>query len=199
MTSYSSKKLSHGSTNSSYMSTGGDNTWSSDDSEDEEAITSEVSTVAIKEIAKKVLKNFRKVVIDWRKEYSDKGLTPRPADLDVFKDLMCLNPGKIYKNLELSDPERKQYGLIPQMAAGSKGCISFLPAASFCERVNSAAKDVMTDAHLLMNDDALEMMVVLRINREFMEYMRKKHNNLTRQQFGKTVVELEDMDQEKDM
>ena len=48
----------------------------------------------------------------------------------------------------------------------------------------------MTDAHLLMNDDALEMLVVLRINREFMEFMREKHNNLSLQQFRKTIVEL---------
>ena len=59
------------------------------------------------------------------------------------------------------------------MASGSKGCISFLPEASFCERVNSVSKDVTTDANLFMKDDALEMMVVLRMNREFMEFMRK--------------------------
>ena len=76
------------------------------------------------------------------------------------------------------------------MAAWSKGCISFLPAASFCERVNSVAKDVMTDAHLLMGDVALEMMVVLRINRNFMEFMRNKHNKVSQQQFGRTVIEL---------
>ena len=110
---------------------------------------------------------------------------------------MRLNPGKIYKKLELSDPERQQYGLIPKMAAGSKACTSFLPAASFCERVNSVAKDVMTDARLLMKDNALEKMVVLRINRKFMEYMCKKHNNLTHQQFGRTVIEVEETDEEK--
>ena len=70
--------------------------------------------------------------------------------------------------LESSDVDRKKYGLISRMAAGSKGCIGFLPAASFCERVNSVAKDVMTDAHTLMCDEALEMLVVLRINRKFM-------------------------------
>ena len=84
------------------------------------------------------------------------------------------------------------------MTTGSEGCISFLSAASFCGRVDSVAKDVMADAHLLMKDDTLEKMVVLRINREFMEYMREKHNNLTRQQFGRTVVELEETDEEKD-
>ena len=41
-------------------------------------------------------------------------------------------------------------------------------------------------------------MVVLRINREFMEYMRKKHNNSTRQHSGRTLVELEETDEEKD-
>ena len=28
--------------------------------------------------------------------------------------------------------------------------------------------------------------------REFMEFMRKKHNNLSLQQFGKTIVEIDD-------
>ena len=35
-------------------------------------------------------------------------------------------------------------------------------------------------------------MVVLRMNREFMEFKRVKHNNLSLQQFGKTIVELMD-------
>jgi len=76
------------------------------------------------------------------------------------------------------------------MAAGSKGCIGFLPASSFCGRVNSVAKDVMTDAHTLMGREALEKLVVLRINREFMEYMRSKYNSLTKQQFGQTLVQI---------
>ena len=49
----------------------------------------------------------------------------------------------------------------------------------------------MTDAHRLIKDDALEMMAVLRMNREFMEFM-KKRNNLFLQQFGKTIVEIDD-------
>ena len=79
----------------------------------------------------------------------------------------------VYKKLKSSDPERSKYGLIPRMASGSKGCISFRSAVSFCERVNSVGKDVTTDAHLLMNGDALEMIVVLRMNHEFMEFMRE--------------------------
>ena len=100
-------------------------------------------------------------------------MTPEPGELDIFFNVMNLNPGEVYKKLESGDPERSNYGLIPRMASGSKGCISFLPAAALCERVNSVAKDVMTDAHLLMKDGALEMMVILRMNCEFMKFVQK--------------------------
>ena len=83
------------------------------------------------------------------------------------------------------------------MAMGSKGCIGFLPAASYCERCNSIAKDVMTDAHTLMDEEALEMLVVLRMNRTFMEHMRNKYQSLTKQQFGMTLVELVEKVQQK--
>ena len=82
------------------------------------------------------------------------------------------------------------------MAVGSKGCIGFLPASSFCELCNSVAKDIMTDAHILMGEEALEMLVVLRMNRTFMEYMRKKYQSLTKQQFGMTLVELVEEEQQ---
>ena len=103
---------------------------------------------------------------------------------------MFLNPGKIYQELEKNNKGRKKYGLIPRMAVGSKGCIGFLPASSFCERCNSVAKDVMTDAHTLMGQEPLEMLVVLRMNRKFMEFMRSKYNSLTKQQFGMSLIEL---------
>ena len=32
------------------------------------------------------------------------------------------------------------------------------------------------------------MLVVIRMNRKFMEYMRKHYNHLTKDHFGKTVV-----------
>ena len=65
-----------------------------------------------------------------------------------------------------------------------------IPASSFCERINSIAKDVMTDGHTAMKQDSLEKLVVLRMNREFMQYMRKKYNHLSKQQFGQTLVQL---------
>ena len=141
-------------------------------------------------IANCVLRNCKKVGVDWRKEFPAAGLPPAPAVLDTFNDLMKLNPGKVYKQLEKEDKGRTKFGLVPAMASGSKGCLGFLPAASFCERCNSVAKDVMTDAHCLMGKESLEILVVLRMNRKFMQYMRTKYSGLTQQQFGLTLVDL---------
>ena len=48
----------------------------------------------------------------------------------------------------------------------------------------------MTDGHTAMKQDSLEKLVVLQMNREFMEFMRKKYNHLSKQQFGQTLVQL---------
>ena len=69
--------------------------------------------------------------MDWRKDFPAAGLPPAPAVLDTFKDLMKLNPGKVYKQLEKNYKGRTKFGLIPAIASGSKGCLGFLPAASF--------------------------------------------------------------------
>ena len=41
--------------------------------------------------------------------------------------------------------------------------------ASFCERMNSIAKDVLDEGHSLLLDAELEAIVVLRANKRFME------------------------------
>ena len=42
------------------------------------------------------------------------------------------------------------------------------------------------------------MLVVLRMNREFMQYMREHHNELTADHFKRTVVDEEPGDDEAD-
>jgi hypothetical protein len=48
-------------------------------------------------------------------------------------------------------------------------------ASSFCERMKTAAKNVLTDSRTLLDTRELEMVVVLRINRTFMVYMKENH------------------------
>ena len=53
------------------------------------------------------------------------------------------------------------------------------------------AGHVLTEGNSLLNDKELEMIVVLRMNRKFMEFMRKEYPELTKslveQRFGRTA------------
>ena len=54
-------------------------------------------------------------------------------------------------------------------------------ASSFCERINSVAKAVLTEGRTLLSEEELEMVVVLRVNKKFMAYMKAKHPEFVRQ------------------
>ena len=74
-----------------------------------------------------------------------------------------------------------EYGLIPRMAVASMYTIAALNAESFVERVISAANMVMDEGSTALSDEELEMLVILRINRKFMEFMRANHPDVYRE------------------
>ena len=52
----------------------------------------------------------------------------------------------------------------------------------------AAGGDAVTNGNTLLSDEELEMLVILRMNRDFMIYMREHYNHLTKDTFGRTVV-----------
>ena len=74
----------------------------------------------------------------------------------------------------------------------SKGQLGVLNAESFCARVLSQANRIMTTGNSLLMDDELEMLALLRINREFMEFMRENYAHLSLQQFSCTTISEDD-------
>ena len=48
----------------------------------------------------------------------------------------------------------------------------------------------MTEGNTLLGEKELEMLVVLRMNREFMVFMREHYAEELKEAFGKTVVKL---------
>ena len=48
-------------------------------------------------------------------------------------------------------------------------------AESFCERVLSCVKLVVSDLHVSLKAEEIRILVILRMNREFMEYMRASY------------------------
>ena len=58
---------------------------------------------------------------------------------------------------------------------GSRGQLGALMAESFCERILSCAKQVLHAERLSLKPEEYEKIVILRMNRAFMEYMRQNH------------------------
>ena len=58
-----------------------------------------------------------------------------------------------------------------------------LNTESFCERVLSCLKLVVSDLHVRVKSDEIRMLVMLRMNREFMEYMRSTYPNTLLSEF----------------
>jgi hypothetical protein len=62
-----------------------------------------------------------------------------------------------------------KFGYLPMMAVATLGALN---VESFCERVLSCVKLVVSDLHVSLKAEEIRMLVMLRMNREFMEYMR---------------------------
>ena len=63
-----------------------------------------------------------------------------------------------------------KFGYLPMMTVTTLGALN---AESFCERVLSCLKLVVSDLHVNLKADEIRTFVMLRMNREFMEYMRR--------------------------
>ena len=82
----------------------------------------------------------------------------------------------MYKTLtEYPGGKHPKSGYLPLMAGCSEGQISSKLSEGYCERVISAANLISTDGNTVLKDPELEMMTILRINRNFMQFMRDNH------------------------
>ena len=128
----------------------------------------------------------RMAAVDWRAEFPEMDFPD--GELDLINDLISCDITRILDKLVAEDPDRSKYGFLPLMSTGFKGSLGSLLASSFAERINSAANLILTDGNTLLSPAELSMIVVLRMNRRFMEYMRKNYGHLPRQRFKMTVV-----------
>ena len=103
---------------------------------------------------------------------------------------MPINVGRFYARLICKDKDAYEFGILPLMASCCDGQIGALNAESFAERDNSVAKLILTTLNANLSDEDLEKLVVLRMNRNFMSYMRKHYFNEIKalQPFNMTVI-----------
>ena len=156
----------------------------------EEDFAREDAVAAEKEF-KRVFPNWFGLVVDWKGEFPEANL----KDVDLLHDLIDIDLGRFYHKLITKvDPDRSRFGFLPLMAGCCDGQIGALNAESFAERVISGSNLVMTNGNTLLGDKMLEMLVVLRMNREFMEFMRREYAEeiAKTQPFKMTVITEEE-------
>jgi len=100
------------------------------------------------------------------------------AQYDLMTDLQHANMFKVFSDMLRSESLRIQqsksatFGYLPMMTVAT---LVVLNTESFCERVLSCLKLVVSDLHVSLKTEEIRMLVMLRINHGFMEYMRSSY------------------------
>ena len=134
---------------------------------------------------KETFKKWRKLDIDWHrwcptlKEIQERRLgTADDGDdcgpMDALMSYIDLDLGPLYLDL-IHTAEARKIGRLPQMAMTVLGNNL---AASFCERVNSGANLILTHGRTLLEDDHLKKLCMLRVNRNYIGFMKENYPNL---------------------
>ena len=98
-----------------------------------------------------------------------------PEQYDLMSDLLHDNMFKVYSDMLRSDSLRMKkdhsvkFGYLFMMAVVTLGSLN---AESFCESVLSCVKLVVSDLHVRLKVEEIHILVMIRMNNEFMEYMR---------------------------
>jgi hypothetical protein len=107
------------------------------------------------------------------------GLNEAPApQYDLMTDLLYADMFKVFSDMMRSESlliqrgKSAKFGYLPMMTVTSLGVLN---AESFCERVLSCVKLVVSDLHVSLKAEEIRMLVMLRMNRGFMEYMRSSY------------------------
>ena len=150
-----------------------------------------------------MFKNYRNqsLAIDWNGLNTSLGLgLSLPTDRALTPlDLWSADMGKVLNHVFINvDSTGRHFGYLPKMATTSRGSIGKNSAVSFCERINSAANLAMTKGNVLLAPDEVNMLTVLRMNRDFMEHMRKRHPEALKQHFDMTVISPKDNSPDSD-
>jgi len=111
--------------------------------------------------------------IEWDKV---PGVTKPTSRQLIWKDLWQADMGYVLRDYFFKDdPQGTQYGYLPKMAMALKGMMCQVMAASFCERVNSCAGNVVDERNSSLGVDQIDKMTVLSMNKKFMEFMRREY------------------------
>ena len=108
---------------------------------------------------------------------------------DLMTDLLHANMFKVLSDMLRSESLRIQqsksakFGYLPMMTVTTLGALN---AESFCERLLSCLKLVVSDLHVRLKAEEIRMLVMLRMNHGFMKYMRTSYPDTPLSEFKVT-------------
>ena len=70
----------------------------------------------------------------------------------------------------------------------SKFQIGFLNVKSYNKRMISVENDMVTECNTILSENEIEMISVLHINSEFIDFMQSEYGNFSRQMFNVTIA-----------
>jgi hypothetical protein len=117
----------------------------------------------------KVYRNWKHLTPNWLELFPEEVKGKAVSDSEV---LMPMQLGVVLKNIMDQPNYTLLYGYLPLL---SETLLGSMLASSYVERVNSQAKLVMTTGRTLLAADELEIVAMLRMNRDFMLHMKEKY------------------------
>ena len=78
------------------------------------------------------------------------------------------------------------------LALGSSAGIGRLLASGFAERVNSQGNLTLDEGNTLLSDEEVDMLVMLRMNRDFLRFMRENFPKLGRKDLSAARISATD-------
>lgn len=101
----------------------------------------------------------------------------RDSKCDPFKGLMKLPIQPVMEHIDRMNEEKNNiFGFLPLMCKASPCQLGALNAQSFAERIISVGNLIITKKRTKLDDNLLKQLIVLRMNRGFMEFAR--HNKI---------------------
>jgi hypothetical protein len=150
-----------------------------------------------------VFKNYRRLgeSIDWQALSAELELGLEPPKNGIKYDvveLLHVDMGKVLNHLCIvPDKNCALYGYLPKMATASRGSIGASCASGFNKRLTSCANDVLADGNGLYSQVTIDKIAVLRMNSEFMTFMRTTFPAVSQQPHNMTIVKPGDIGNEE--
>ena len=118
---------------------------------------------------KRVVQEWSRYIPPWRQLYP-----ALPAgNLDCIMDLMRLKQKPLLDNLDNYNKDNSWvFGFLPLICKSLVCQLGALCAQSFAERMILAGNLLVTKQQTLLNNDLINMIVVLQMNRNFMKFLR---------------------------